>query len=145
VKITFQGGAAATLSVSGFLACLLVKSVARIPCSTVLGPWAHTHPTEFVLALLACHMAVQREKAFNEAERKKKRTTTYLQPPFFSIVLWHCGHSFVLLLIQFAVSLSSRHFFNHIFATAHIIGLWSLSIGQPKQNQCSFPTNPNFC
>ena len=46
----------------------------------------------------------------------------WLHPPFFSIVLWHLLHSFVLLLIQFAVSLSSSHFFSHIFATLQITG-----------------------
>jgi hypothetical protein len=67
---------------------------------------------------------------------------SYLQPPFFSIVLWHCGHSLVLDLIQLAVSLSSRHFLSHILATAQIRGRWSLSIGQPKQNLCSLPCKP---
>ena len=60
----------------------------------------------------------------------------WLHPPFFSIVLWHLLHSFVLLLIQFAVSLSSLHFCSHIFATAQMTGRWSVSIGQPKQNTC---------
>lgn len=61
----------------------------------------------------------------------------WLHPPFFSIVLWHLLHSFVLLLIQFAVSLSSLHFCSHIFATAQMIGRWSASMGHPKQNTCA--------
>ena len=67
----------------------------------------------------------------------------WLHPPFFSIVLWHLLHSFVFVLIQFAVSLSSRHFCNHSFDTAHTNGRWSLSIGQPKQKMCSFGEIPS--
>jgi len=33
----------------------------------------------------------------------------WLQPPFFSMVLLHCGQSWVLTASQFAVSLSSAH------------------------------------
>jgi hypothetical protein len=39
----------------------------------------------------------------------------WLQPPFFSIVEPHLGHSFVFAEIQFAVSESSSHFFSHFF------------------------------
>jgi hypothetical protein len=46
------------------------------------------------------------------------RHVMWLQPPFFSIVELHLGHSFVLADIQFAVSLSSSHFFNHFFTSA---------------------------
>lgn len=65
----------------------------------------------------------------------------WLHPPFFSIVDKHLLHSFVLLLIQFAVSLSSWHFFIHNRATEHTTGRWSPSIAQPKQNLCSLPAS----
>ena len=78
----------------------------------------HAHPTKLVLAFLAGHVATERFVSNDVAELMG----TYLQPPFFSIVLWHFEHSLVLLLIQFAVSLSSRHFLSHIFATPHITG-----------------------
>lgn len=54
--------------------------------------------------------------------------------PFFSIVDWHLPHSFVLADIQFAVSESSWHFFNHNFETSHGLGWWSWGNPQPKQN-----------
>lgn len=41
--------------------------------------------------------------------------TIWLQPPFFSILTWHFGHSFVLAATQFAVSESSLHFLIHFF------------------------------
>jgi hypothetical protein len=47
------------------------------------------------------------------------RQVMWLQPPFFSIVELHLGHSLVLAEIQFAVSLSSAHFFSHLFTNAH--------------------------
>ena len=40
--------------------------------------------------------------------------TTRLQPPFFSTWLRHLGHGFVLVLSQFAVSLSSLHLRSHL-------------------------------
>lgn len=43
------------------------------------------------------------------------------------------GHSFVLALIQLAVSLSSSHFFTHNLVTPHKAGLWSPLKLQPKQ------------
>jgi hypothetical protein len=45
-----------------------------------------------------------------------------LHPPFFSIVEWHLGHSFVLADIQFAVSESSSHFLSHFFTSAQGAG-----------------------
>jgi hypothetical protein len=41
----------------------------------------------------------------------------WLQPPFFSIVDAHFGHSFVLAEIQFAVSESSSHFLSQSFTS----------------------------
>lgn len=64
-----------------------------------------------------------RNVTVNQERMIKKGVTAYLHPPFFSIVLIHLLHSFVLLLIQFAVSLSSLHFFSHILATPHTTGL----------------------
>ena len=66
----------------------------------------------------------------------------HLQPPSFSIVLWHLLHSFVLLLIQLAVSESSRHFCVQSFETLQINGRWSSSIGHAKQNLCF--SSPQF-
>jgi hypothetical protein len=58
----------------------------------------------------------------------------WLQPPFFSIVEWHLGHSFVLAEIQLAVSESSSHFFNHIFTSVQGAGWWSFNV-HPKQKK----------
>ena len=105
----------------------------------VFTPRTHTHPAKFVFAVMWLR---------NEPTKSINKTWNwelypYLQPPFFSIVLWQCEHSFVFDLIQFAVSLSSLHFLSHILVTAQITGRWSLSIGQPKQNLCSFPCKPS--
>lgn len=50
------------------------------------------------------------------------RHTMWLQPPSFSIVTWHLGHSFVLAAIQLEVSLSSSHFLIHFFNHLHLTG-----------------------
>ena len=74
----------------------------------MLDPRSHADPAEFMLALLACHMTDKiSPSSVTEHKYNTRVTETYLHPPFFSIVLWHLVHSFVLLLIQFAVSLSS--------------------------------------
>jgi hypothetical protein len=46
----------------------------------------------------------------------------WLQPPFFSIVELHFGHSLVLADIQFAVSESSSHFLTHLLTSPHGAG-----------------------
>jgi hypothetical protein len=46
----------------------------------------------------------------------------WLQPPFFSIVETHLGHSFVLAEIQLAVSESSSHFLSHFFTNGQGAG-----------------------
>jgi hypothetical protein len=56
----------------------------------------------------------------------------WLQPPFFSMVELHFGHSFVFADIQLAVSESSSHFFIHFFTNAQGAGWWSSWV-QPKQ------------
>src|SRR5579862_6292457 len=59
----------------------------------------------------------------------------WLHPPFFSIVEPHSGHSLVFADIQFAVSESSSHFFNHFLTREHGVGWCSLSV-HPKQKLC---------
>jgi hypothetical protein len=46
----------------------------------------------------------------------------WLQPPFFSMVELHLGHSFVFADIQLAVSESSSHFLSHLFTNEHGAG-----------------------
>ena len=50
------------------------------------------------------------------------RQVMWLQPPFFSIVLLHLGHSLVLAEIQLAVSESSAHFLSHLFTSSQGAG-----------------------
>src|SRR5690606_10320108 len=57
-----------------------------------------------------------------------------LQPPFFSMVLLHLGHSLVLAEIQLAVSESSAHFLSHFLTNSHGAGWWSLR-AHPKQKR----------
>jgi hypothetical protein len=59
---------------------------------------------------------------------------THLQPPFFSMVLWHLVHSLVLALIQLDVSESSAHFCRQSLAILQTTGRWSVGSPQPKQN-----------
>lgn len=61
--------------------------------------------------------------------------TMWLQPPSFSMVTLHFGHSFVLAAIQFDVSESSSHFFIHFFSQWHFTGSCQFS-PQWKQNVC---------
>mmetsp|Transcript_26066 Transcript_26066/g.68396 ORF Transcript_26066/g.68396 Transcript_26066/m.68396 type:complete len:201 (+) Transcript_26066:1025-1627(+) len=57
----------------------------------------------------------------------------WLQPPFFSIVLRHLGHSFVFAAIQFVVSESSSFFLRHRLYSSHRTGEWGISL-HAKQN-----------
>ena len=50
------------------------------------------------------------------------RQVMWLQPPFFSMVELHLGHSLVLAEIQLAVSESSAHFFSHFLTSSHGAG-----------------------
>ena len=45
-----------------------------------------------------------------------------LQPPFFSIGVWHLGHFFVLALMYLAVSLSLLFFSSHACSCAQLSG-----------------------
>jgi len=63
------------------------------------------------------------------------RQVIWLQPPFFSMVETHFGHSFVFADIQFAVSESSSHFLTHFFTNEQGVGWWSVT-EQPKQKEC---------
>merc|ERR1719348_1159297 len=58
-----------------------------------------------------------------------------LQPPFFSMVAPHFGHSFVFVDNQLLVSLSSSHFFSHFLIKMHFTGSCQFS-AQPKQKEC---------
>ncbi|KAJ8975508.1 hypothetical protein NQ317_010623 [Molorchus minor] len=58
--------------------------------------------------------------------------TMWLQPPSFSMVALHLGHSFVLAAIQLDVSESSSHFFCHFLSRAHLTGSCQFS-PQAKQ------------
>lgn len=66
--------------------------------------WLPTHPIEF---------------GRDHLELKKKWV---IQPPFFSVMLAHLGHSLVLAESQLLVSESSSHFFNHILVRAQMEG-----------------------
>jgi hypothetical protein len=94
----------------------------------MVAPRAHTHPAKLVAAFLTrSHRAsADRGERLVRAPRGTLHVI-WLQPPFFSMVAWHLGHSLVFALIQLAVSLSSAHFFNHRLASAHVVGIWSLS------------------
>lgn len=61
--------------------------------------------------------------------------TIWLQPPSFSIVTLHFGHSFVFAAIQFDVSESSSHFLSHFLSNRHCTGSCQFS-PQSKQNVC---------
>mmetsp|Transcript_13965 Transcript_13965/g.34945 ORF Transcript_13965/g.34945 Transcript_13965/m.34945 type:complete len:249 (+) Transcript_13965:822-1568(+) len=63
----------------------------------------------------------------------------WLQPPFFSMVLWHFGQSCVFALSQLAVSLSSRHFFSHLFTTLHGAGACISGCRHDEQNVWPLP------
>lgn len=143
MQVALKGSTTFALSIPRINAALFVISVTGIPCSPVLAPRTHTDPAEFMFTFLASHMAVLEAEMLATftptSPCRDERQTTYLHPPFFSMVLWQLLHSFVLLLIQFAVSLSSWHFLSHILATPQITGRWSLSTLQPKQNLCSLP------
>uniref|UniRef100_A0A6B0UUH3 Uncharacterized protein n=1 Tax=Ixodes ricinus TaxID=34613 RepID=A0A6B0UUH3_IXORI len=56
----------------------------------------------------------------------------WLQPPSFSIVTLHLGHSLVLAAIQLEVSLSSSHFFCHFLSRWHLTGSCQFS---PQEKQ----------
>lgn len=52
----------------------------------------------------------------------------WLQPPFFSVALPHCGQSFVFDLSQLYVSESSCIFCFHALAMGHVAGRWKGSL-----------------
>lgn len=62
--------------------------------------------------------------------------TIWLQPPSFSIVTLHFGHSFVFAAIQLDVSESSSHFLIHFFKKRHSTGSCQFS-PHSKQNTCA--------
>lgn len=64
---------------------------------------------------------------------KTKPLTIWLQPPSFSIVTLHFGHSLVLAAIQLDVSESSSHFFIHFLSSRHWTGSCQFS-PHSKQN-----------
>lgn len=84
-------------------------------------------------------MWLQREKGKGDTGQQpmtrgqRVGAKAHLHPPFFSIVLWHLVHSFVLALIQLLVSESSAHFFFHSLAILQMTGRWSTGSVQPKQ------------
>lgn len=61
--------------------------------------------------------------------------TMWLQPPSFSIVTLHLGHSLVLAAIQLDVSESSSHFLIHFFSQQHLTGSCQFS-PHAKQKTC---------
>jgi len=56
VQIPFQRGSATRLCIPCFYAGLIIVAIARVPRGSMLRPWSHANPTEFVSAFLACHM-----------------------------------------------------------------------------------------
>ena len=60
-------------------------------------------------------------------------------PPDFSIVLPHLGQSCVFALSQFAVSLSSRHFWSQRFTTSHGAGACTSGCKHDAQKLWLFP------
>lgn len=62
--------------------------------------------------------------------------TIWLQPPSFSIVTLHLGHSLVLAAIQFDVSESSSHFLIHFLRYLHKTGSCQFS---PHSKQNTWP------
>lgn len=75
---------------------------------------------------LACNTAAAQEcgrRAWMcERRHVGSASALWLHPPFFSIVLLHCGQSCVLALSQLYVSLSSLHFFSHCFTVGQLTG-----------------------
>ena len=71
---------------------------AVVPRRAVRLPRSKAHPAELVLQRLS-----SKSSSHARTLQAPVRQTMWLQPPFFSIVAWHLGHSFVLAWIQFAV------------------------------------------
>lgn len=80
---------------------------------------------------------IDRVRADPRAQARSRRTqqksclhelqTMWLQPPLFSIVLWHLGHSLVLADIQLDVSESSAFFLSHRLSISQrtgACGIW---------------------
>ena len=59
----------------------------------------------------------------------------WLQPPFFSMLVWHFGQAFVFATSQLYVSESSRHLTSHFCKLSHVAGWWS-SCMHWKQKRC---------
>lgn len=70
MKVTFERCTRLGLSITGIDASFLVVAVARIPSSTVFGPRPHAHPAEFILALLARHMAINKTNSEREQQEE---------------------------------------------------------------------------
>ena len=63
----------------------------------------------------------------------------WLQPPFFSMVILHCGQSCVWACNQFIVSLSSSHLICHCFTSAHGAGACASGCLHRVQNAWPLP------
>ena len=113
VQISLQTSPTPTLRIPSIHARLLIIPTARIPCRPMLRPRTRTHPTSCTSCGYQTSVSIKRRITSRENEK------TTCTPPFFSNVL---SDPLVWLLIQFAVSLSSRNFFNHILAAPHMIG-----------------------
>ena len=85
MEITFERSPAFALGITCIHTVLLVITVAGIPGCAMLAPGSHAHPTKFVFAFFAGHVAARTSIESHNIVQE----ATHLQPPFFSIVLWH--------------------------------------------------------
>ena len=124
------------LGVPGFLWVLIIVTITFVPVCSVdsgkhmltgswsyqLDPWGSQGPWH-----------CQQNPALQVLH------TMWLQPPFFSIVAWHLGHSLVLQWIQFDVSLSSSHFLCQRLRYSQRIGSWGSRLHRKlKKKTCMY-------
>lgn len=101
------------------------------------------HVVPKILQMINLHrkLLVAQEYCLNSPKQTQQKSclqfwflhTMWLQPPSFSMVTLHFGHSFVFAAIQFDVSESSSHFLIHFFKNLHKTGSCQFS-PHSKQN-----------